>query len=132
MTNCETYNRVRTMSDITYHLYLGDAVQTVSLWRREGNTEHPIYANTRGQCEWFTFNAGDCENTTPHALSDALVEWLAEMHRRIECVGDMTPNRELPELEWYETEVINAIANPAVTEEQFELMEWAYEEVQDK
>jgi len=114
-----------------YVLYLGDLVQTVSLWKRDGDTEHPIYANTRGQCEWFRFDADTYENTSPNALSESLKEWLAELHIRLTSVEDGTPNRELPDLEWYEHELINAIGDPAVTPEQAELLEWAYNEVND-
>ena len=110
-----------------YALYIGDNIQTVSLWVRDGDNEYPIYANTRGVCEWFSFDREDYENCEPHQLSDELITWLAEYHRRIKAVGPTTDNSELPELEWYEQELLNAIATPKVTPEQFDLMEWAYE-----
>ena len=110
-----------------YALYIGNNINTVSLWVREGDKEYPIYANTRGIHEWYTFNREDYENTEPHQLSDELIAWLAEYHRRIHSVDETKENRELPDLEWYEDELLNAIGNPGVTQEVFDLMEWAYE-----
>lgn len=114
-----------------YALYRGETVNTISLWVRRDGKEYPIYSNTRGQTVWFDFEQDVYENTDPHALSDALVEWLAELHRRITGEGEMTPNLKMPEREWYETELLNAIGNPSVTEEQSKLMEWAYEKVDE-
>ena len=119
------------MSDVEYVLYTGDKINTVSLWRREGDTEHPIYANTRGKCEWYSFDADTYENTEPNALSDELVEWLAEYHRRITGQGDMQSNLDMEDPKWYEAEILNAIGDPQIPPEQFELMEWAYNEVQE-
>ena len=110
-----------------YRMYTGDEVKTVSVWVVKGDKEYPIYANTRGRCEWYTHNLGECENTTGDELSDELITWLAEYHRRITGQGEMTPNREMPDVEWYEIEFLNAIGEPMITDEAFELMEWAYE-----
>jgi len=112
-----------------YAMFVGDAIKTVSVFVRDDGREYPIYANTRGQTEWYTHEIGEYENVTETLLSDELKTWLAEFHARITGEGDTHPNRELPEVEWYETEFLNAIGKPVVVPEVFELMEWAYEEV---
>lgn len=115
-----------------YQLYLGDKVKTVSLWVREGDNEYPIYANTRGQCSWYTHSVDEYENTSPNSLSNEFIEWLAELHCRITGVGETTVNRQLPDLDWYEVEIINSVGNPVLTEEQSELLAWAYEQEQSE
>ena len=113
-----------------YIIYTGEKVSTVSLWERDGDEEIPIYANTRGQCEWYSTDVNEYENTTPNKISDSLIEWLAELYRRIE--GDdaenSKPNHMLPDLKWYEAEIIDSIGNPAYTEEQANLLQWAHNE----
>ncbi|QAS68882.1 hypothetical protein HFTV1-gp49 [Haloferax tailed virus 1] len=118
------------MSEPKYAMYVGDYETTVSVWLRKNGEEYPIYANTRGQCEWYTHNVSDCENTTEQALSDGLKAWLAEFHRRINSVDDVTPNHAMPDVEWYEVEFLNAIGEPEITDEVMDLLEWAYNEEQ--
>jgi len=112
-----------------YAMFVGEAVKTVSVFKRKNGREYPIYANTRGQTEWYTHEIGEHENVTESTLSGELKAWLAEYHARITGEGETHPNRELPEVEWYEREFLNAIGNPCVIPEVFELMEWAFNEV---
>jgi len=114
-----------------YVVYTGTLVETVSLWRREDDKEYPIYANTRGQCEWFSFDVDTFENTEPNTLSDELVTWLSEYYARIQGVAETTPKTEMPELKYYEREILNAIDDPTITDEQWELMEWAFNKESD-
>jgi len=124
-----------------YALYVGDTVQTVSLWVRRGDKEYPIYANTRGQCEWNDFDTDTYENVSQDELSDGLIAWLAHIHAvnngllesesesmfYAERAKDAEPDVEL---EWYEIELINSIGNPSLTPEQEKLLAWAYEQEQ--
>jgi len=122
-----------------YAIYVGDAINTVSLWKRDGEKEYPIYANTRGQCEWYSTNPDVYENTETAELSDKFVEWLAHFHRVKEGLVDVDSmyyakavEEDRPEEEprWFETEILNAIGNPGYTPEQEELLEWAHNEVE--
>lgn len=114
-----------------YTMFVGDAIKNVSVFVRKRDREYPIYANTRGECEWYTFTIDDYENVQQVGISLALKHWLAEFHARITGEGDTHRNSELPDLEWYETEFLNAIGEPVVTDEQFEMMEWAFNEARD-
>ena len=64
-------------ADEGYVWYIGDPVTTVGLWRREGDTEFPVYQQTRGQAVFNTRHADestiDTEDPTP-AFFDALQE----------------------------------------------------------
>ena len=115
-----------------YALYVGDTINTVSLWVRKDGNEYPIYANTRGTHEWYTFDPTDYKNSEPHSLSEELVAWLADYYRRIYGAGEVKGNSELPEPEWYEVELLGAIATPGITPEQEDLLEWAYNEVESE
>ena len=121
-------------------MYTGDNLQTVSVWKRNGDTEYPIYANTRGVGEWFSFDANVQENTTDKRLSDDVIEFLAHIYRvnngKIETDSEsmfwadmVADDRPDVDLEWYETEFVNMINQPGMTPEQEELLEWAYNEV---
>jgi len=114
-----------------YTMFVGDAVKTVSVFARDDGREYPIYANTRGLTEWYTHEIDEYENCEQTGISDELKEWLAEYHARITGEGDMTENMDLPDLEWYEREFLNAIGEPVVTTEQFDMMEWAFGEVRE-
>jgi hypothetical protein len=123
-----------------YQLYTGNNIQTVSLWVRRDGKEYPIYANTRGQCEWYSHRPDVYENTNPHSLSDTFVEWLAHFYKVKEglidrdgmFLADAAAHAE-PEQDpkWYETEILNHIDQPGMTPEQEELLEWAYQQVQE-
>jgi len=117
------------MSDYpTYRIYLGEHVGNVSLWKRvDDTTEKPIMANTRGLNTWFSYNFDEYANTEPLEPSDAFVAWLDEYYRRIFGAGEMRQNRELGEPEWYENSILNSIADPKLTQEQEELLQWAHE-----
>jgi len=117
-----------------YVLYTGETVTTVSLWKRTEQREVPIYANTRGQCEWYSTDVDSFENTEPNKVSEALLEWLAEMHRRIESVDleHSKDNHMLPDIEWYEAEIVHAIGDPSYTHEQQALLAWAVNQVSDE
>lgn len=128
------------MTDPTppYVIYTGDHVTTVSLWKREDGREYPIYANTRGQCEWYSTDPKVFENTSAEPLSETFIEWLAHYYRVQHGLLDgesMYPQERVqadqPDAEpvWYETEILNAIGEPGLTPEQEELLEWAYVEV---
>lgn len=125
-----------------YAIYVGDNIKTVSLWVRQEENEYPIYANTRGQCAWYSFRRDVYENAHPTELSETCKEWLAHFHR---IKSGLIENRESmflrdvveadrpdndPEA-WYETEILNAIGEPGYTPEQEDLLEWAYNEVQE-
>jgi len=128
------------MSDEKYALYRGDKINTVSLWVRKDGREYPIYANTRGQCEWYSFDPDVSENTSASALSETFKEWLAHFYRvrhgLIDTEG-MFPadayEQAEPETEpeWFETEILNHIDNSGMTPEQEALLEWAYGEVEE-
>lgn len=120
------------MNESKYAMYVGEYHTTVSVWIRKNGEEYPIYANTRGNCEWYTHNVSDCENATEQELSEGLKAWLAEYHRRIHGVDDVTPNRAMPALEWYEVEFMNAIGDPELTDEVADLLEWAYKMENDQ
>jgi len=125
-----------------YVIYLGDKIKTVGLWKREDGKEYPIYGNTRGASEWYSLDVGVYENTGVVELSDVFIEWLAHYHRvengllesdsdsmfLAEHVEEDAPD-ENPR--WFEVEILNAMGNPGYTPEQGELMEWAYNEVQE-
>ena len=117
-----------------YAIYTGDTVRTVSLWVRRDGKEYPIYANTRGKSEWYTHDTEEYENTTPTELSDEFVEWLAHLHRvRTGLVGAIEARETEPDAdpEWYEVEILNAINQPGMTDEQAELLSWACEQVDE-
>jgi len=112
-----------------YTMFVGDAIKTVSVFVRRDGREYPFYANTRGQCEWYTFSVDEYENVQQVGVSDELKAWLAEYHARITSEGETHHGEELPKIEWHEKEFLNSIGKPEVTPEQFEMMEWAFNEV---
>jgi len=123
-----------------YAIYLGDRINNISLWVREDGKEYPIFANTRGQGEWYSLNPDVYENTEPHSLSAEMKEWLAHIHRvengLIEHDGMFAAKAieaDAPDAdpEWYETEIVNQIGEPGFTPEQEDLLEWAYKEVEE-
>jgi len=127
------------MTEPRYVIYTGDAITTVSLWRREGDREYPIYANTRGQCEWYSTDPECYENTTAEPLSETLKEWLAHYYRVQQgLLNDESMfaaervEADQPDTEpvWYETEILNAFGECELTPEQNDLLEWAYREVE--
>lgn len=101
-----------------YVFFVGEHIKTVSLWRRIGDKEHPIYANTRGQCEWYSFDAGECENTAETKPTEAF--WKA-----LRKISNGEGRFSIEECEWYEREVVSALGNPNFTDEQRELLEFA-------
>lgn len=121
-----------------YAIYTGNTINTVSVWVRRGEKEYPIYANTRGRCEWYTFDTSEYENTEPTELSSEMLEWLAHFHRVREGLIDThgLPAKAIeddkPDVdpEWYEVEILNSIGDPEFTAEQVELLEWAYNQVE--
>jgi len=122
-----------------YDIYVGDNINTVSLWVRRDGKEYPIYANTRGQCEWYSHDADVYENTDTVGLSDAFVEWLAHYHKVLNGLYEsdsmfladrIEENEPETEPEWYEVEILNVINDPGMTPEQEELLAWAYEQVE--
>lgn len=124
-----------------YDIYVGDNINTVSLWVRRDGKEYPIYANTRGQTEWYSHDADVYENTDTVGLSDAFIEWLAHLHKVREglyeregmfLAKDVEQHEPDADPEWYEVEILNAINNPGMTPEQEELLEWAYNEVESE
>jgi len=134
MTQHEAVNTDREK----YQIYTGENISTVSLWVRRDGKEYPIYANTRGQCEWYSHSTTVYENTAPTQLSETFVEWLAHLYRVQNDLYDregmflaQTYEQHEPEEtpEWYETEILNHINQPGMTPEQEELLEWAYEQV---
>jgi len=130
------------MSD-KYALYIGDNIQTVSLWVRQNGKEYPIYANTRGQCEWYGFSTDEYENVHTETLSERAIEWLAHIHRvqnglldtdseSMYLAGRVKADRPEADPEaWYERELLNHIGEPSLTEEQAKLCEWGYNQVQE-
>lgn len=112
-----------------YALYVGDTINTVSLWVRRDGNEYPIYANTRGQTEWYTFDVDDYENCEQTSLSQAFIDYLAFLKYQHDT-GGTDPSAFPPEAdpEWYEIEIWNAIGQPGFTKEQYELLEWASEQ----
>ena len=132
-------SRVITMNE-KYAIYTGDNITTVSLWVRKEGDEYPIYANTRGQCEWYSFDTDVSENTTATSLSEPMIEWLAHLHRARNGLYELEMSTMLPasrraeiaehepdeDPEWYEVEILNHIDKPGMTPEQEELLEWAH------
>lgn len=128
------------MGNEPYALYVGDFHKTISLWKREDGKEYPIFANTRGQPEWYSISTDVYENTTPTNLSDEFVEWLAHFYRARNglldsdsmFLADMVEEDQPDEdPKWYEIEILNEIGKPDYTPEQEDLLEWAYNEVEN-
>jgi hypothetical protein len=129
------------MTDSQYVIYTGDTVTTVSLWKREGGKEYPIYANTRGQCEWYSFDPNHYENTSVETLSETCKEWLAHFYRVQQGLlndESMFPAERVeadqPDAEpavWYEVELLNAFDDRGLTPEQTDLLEWAHRVVDE-
>jgi len=113
-----------------YVMYTGDYQTTVGVWKREGETEIPIYANTRGASEWFSTDVNVSENVQQTKLSDPLIQALGDIWANMQNLsgGGVI---DTSGLEWYEIEFLNAIGDPIITPEQEELLEWAYNEVQE-
>jgi hypothetical protein len=126
-----------------YAIYTGNNITTVSLWIRRDGNEYPIYANTRGQTEWYSHDTDVYENTQSERLSNIMVEWLAHIYRARNGLYDLdTDSMFLAERQseieehapdkkpvWYEVEILNAIDNPGMTPEQEELLKWAHNKV---
>jgi hypothetical protein len=81
------------------------------------------------------------ENTEPEGLSETFVEWLAHFykvrHNLYDREGmflatDYEQHEPDKDPEWYETEILNHINQPGMTPEQEELLEWAYNEVEEE
>ena len=125
-----------------YHMYVGEKIPSVNVFKVEGEKEYPIYANTRGRTEWYTFDVDYYENTEQSELSNDLIAYLAHYYRvrenKLQFDSDSMYFAEMikndkpdVDLEWYEIEFLNVMGDPRWTPEQEELLEWAYNEVQE-
>jgi len=116
------------MSESKYVIYVGETVNTTSLWVRRGGQEYPIYANTCGKSEWYSFDTNEYENTEATELSEAFIDYLAWLKAEQDSMF-LASSLEWPEAdpEWYEVEILNSISDPSMTTEQHNLLEWASE-----
>jgi len=98
-------------ADGEYVWYVGDPLATVGLWWREGDTEFPVYQQTRGQAMFNSRRADESaigtEDPTP-AFFDAL--------RALEY-GEYDPETDdgldVEGCEWYEVEFLNSLLRVA-------------------
>lgn len=105
------------MNDVEYYFYVGEDVPSMSLWRREGDEEFPIYANTLGRGAWYSSDAEVSKNVDEVEPSDAFWDALKQIASRI--------STDVDGCEWYEQEVLNMLGRPAQTPEQRELIRYA-------
>ena len=90
--------------EVDYYWYVGDPLPTVSLYKRTGRYEMPIYENTRGQA---VFHGADVDDGTSdeHEPTDAF--WSA-----LETFIDGRAERiDVEECEWYEREFLQSLVN---------------------
>jgi len=93
--------------DDEYVWYVSDRVATVGLWRREGDTEFPIYQQTRGEALFNSrhVDEGNIGTEDPTAaFFDALLA--------VEC-GEYDPETDdgvdVAGCEWYEVEFLDEL-----------------------
>ena len=102
-----------------YRFYVGVNVGNVSLWRRTAeDTEQPIMANTRGLTTWFSYDFDEYENTDPERPTQAFWDALAALRQGAYEV-------DLSDCEWYERELVHSLGDPALTDEQEQLLDYA-------
>jgi hypothetical protein len=94
-------------ADGGYVWYVGDPVATVGLWRREGDTEFPVYQQTRGKA---VFNARHADESTigTEEPTTAFFDALRALDN-----GEYDPETDdglnVAGCEWYEVEFLDAL-----------------------
>jgi len=94
-------------ADGEYVWYVGDPLATVGLWRREGDTEFPVYQQTRGKA---VFNARHADESTigTEEPTTAFFDALRALDN-----GEYDPETDdglnVAGCEWYEVEFLDAL-----------------------
>jgi len=98
-------------ADEEYVWYIGDPVATVGLWRREGDTEFPVYQQTRGEAVFNSRHADESSIGTKDPTA-AFFDALRELNN-----GEYDPETDdgldVEGCEWYEIEFLNALLGVA-------------------
>jgi len=102
-------------ADDEYIWYVGDPVATVGLWRREGDTEFPVYQQNRGVA-MFNSRYADESTIGTEEPTTAFFDALRSLNN-----GGYDPETDdgldVEGCEWYEVEFLNELLRVAAEQE---------------